>query len=68
MVEFDTTDVRRYYDRHTNNFVNYGPGGRGGALHRAVWAPEVESPDEAFRYVENQLLSRLSNHSFNHHF
>ena len=59
MVEFDTTDVRRYYDRHTDNFVNYGPGGRVGALHRAVWAPEVESPDEAFRYVENQLLKHL---------
>jgi len=59
MPEFDAADVRRYYDRHTDNFVAYGRGGAVGALHRAVWGPGAEDADAAFRYVENQILEHL---------
>ena len=59
MVEFDAKDVRRYYDRYTDNFVSYGAGGRVGALHRAVWTAEVKTPEQAFRYTENRLLKHL---------
>ena len=59
MAEFDAADVRRYYDRHTDDFVAYGQGGTVGALHRSVWGPGVDSADEAFRYVENQILEQL---------
>ncbi len=59
MPEFDTADVRRYYDRNTGNFVAHGEGGGAGALHRAVWGPGVEDAEAAFRYVENRLLARL---------
>ncbi|MCH2252148.1 MAG: methyltransferase domain-containing protein [Vicinamibacterales bacterium] len=57
--EFDAADVRRYYDRHTDNFVAHGRGGAVGALHRAVWGPGADGADAAFRYVENQILEHL---------
>ena len=59
MAEFDATDVRRYYDRHTDDFVAYGQGGIVGALHRAVWGPGADSHETAFRYVENRILEYL---------
>ncbi len=59
MPEFDAADVRRYYDRHTGNFVAHGEGGAAGALHRAVWGPGVDDADAAFHYVESRLLDRL---------
>ena len=59
MPEFDAADVRRYYDRHTDDFVAYGKGGTVGALHRAVWGPGADSTDAAFRYVDNQILEHL---------
>ena len=58
-TQFDAADVRRYYDRHTDDFVAYGQGGRVGALHRAVWGPGADTVDAAFRYVENQILEQL---------
>ena len=58
-ADFDAADVRRYYDRHTDDFVTYGQGGTVGALHRAVWGPGVDSADAAFRYVENRILEQL---------
>ena len=59
MAEFDAADVRRYYDRHTDNFVAFGQGGSVGALHRPVWGPGVDSTDAAFRFVEDQILDHL---------
>ena len=59
MAEFDAADVRRYYDRHTDDFVAYGQGGVVGALHRAVWGPGADSPEAAFHYVENRILEHL---------
>jgi tocopherol O-methyltransferase len=59
MLEFDAADVRRYYDRHTDNFVAYGQGGAVGALHRAVWGPGVDASDAAFHFVEDRILEHL---------
>ena len=59
-IEFGAADVRRYYDKHTDHFVTHGSGGHVGALHRAVWGPGVTTSSDAFRYVEDQLLGRLS--------
>lgn len=59
MPKFDTTAVRRYYDRHTPAFIAYGQGGRTGAIHRAVWGPGTETRDEAFRYVEARVLEQI---------
>lgn len=57
--EFDTADVRRYYDRYTGVFVARGEGGAAGALHRAVWGPGVEDASGALHYVEDRLIARL---------
>ena len=58
-ADFTTADVRRYYDRHTADFVAYGQGGAVGALHRAVWGPGADSSEAAFHYVENRILDQL---------
>ncbi len=59
MPDFDTADVRRYYDRNTDSFVARGEGGAAGALHRAVWGPGVGDADGAVHYVEDRLAARL---------
>ncbi len=61
MREFDAGDIRRYYDRHTPAFVAWGQRGSHGAIHRAVWGPGATDHDQAFRYVENAIATRLRN-------
>ena len=51
------TDVERYYDRNTPAFARFGQGGR--AIHRAVWAPGVQSRADAFRYVDGVVLKEI---------
>jgi len=53
MTQFDATDVRRYYDRHTSAFVRFGQGG--GAIHRAVWGAGVENRGQAFHFVDDRI-------------
>jgi SAM-dependent methyltransferase len=53
MSRFETSRIRAYYDRNTPAFVRLGQGG--GAIHRAVWGPGVQSREEAFHYVEDQI-------------
>ena len=55
MADFDTKQVRRYYDRNTPSFVTRGQGGGVGAIHRAVWGPGTTTREEAFRYVEDRI-------------
>jgi len=59
LSRFSPADIRRYYDRNTPGFVALGQGGSLGAIHRAIWAPGVRSSDEAFRYIENQIVDRV---------
>ena len=59
MRTFDTEQIRRYYDRHTSAFVTFGQRGSGGAMHRAVWGPGAATHQQAFRYVENQIVLLL---------
>jgi len=59
MAQFDTAQVRRYYDRHTSEFMSIGQGGHLGAIHRAVWGPGTRSRAAAFRYVEDQIATHL---------
>jgi SAM-dependent methyltransferase len=54
---FTSAEVRRYYDRNTHSFLEYGHGAATGSIHRAVWAPGVSTRDEAFRYVEDQIAA-----------
>ena len=57
MIEFDTADVGRYYDRNTRDFVAHGQGGGVGAIHRPVWSPRTKSSAAAFRYVEDRIAA-----------
>ena len=59
MPRFNTTQVRRYYDRHTPAFVAFGQGGHLGAIHRAVWAPGTANRQQAFLYVEDQIAELI---------
>lgn len=52
---FDAAQIRGYYDRHTPAFVKFGQGGRAGALHRAVWGPEIVTRAQAFHYVDDRI-------------
>ena len=47
MAQFDSAQVRDYYDRHTAVFVSFGQGGHLGAIHRAVWGPGTGSQESA---------------------
>ena len=59
MPQFDTAQVRNYYDRHTSEFLTLGQGASLGALHRAVWGPGTHTRQDAFRYVEDQIEEHL---------
>lgn len=58
-TRFDQAQVRGYYDRHTATFLRYGQGGGEGAIHRAVWGPDVETREAAFHYVEDCIARHL---------
>jgi tocopherol O-methyltransferase len=57
MPRFDTSQVRHFYDRNTTGFLVTGQSSS--ALHRAVWGPGVTTRDEAFRYVEAEIVRLL---------
>ena len=50
-------DVRRYYDRNTARFERHGESGA--SIHRAVWAPGVETRQDATRFVDDLILEDL---------
>ena len=52
---FDTTEIGRYYDRHTPAFIRFGQGGGAGVIHRAVWGPGTATREQAFHYVDDQI-------------
>ena len=52
---FDSADIKRYYDRHTTSFVRFGQGRA--SIHRAVWGPDVQTQEQAFHYVDDQIAA-----------
>ena len=52
---FDAADIKRYYDRHTASFVRFGEGRA--SIHRAVWGPDTHTRDQAFHYVDDQIVA-----------
>jgi SAM-dependent methyltransferase len=59
---FRSAELRRYYDRNTRSFLEYGHGAATGSIHRAVWAPGVSTREEAFRYIEDQIAAVANEH------
>ncbi|MEW5867779.1 MAG: methyltransferase domain-containing protein [Chloroflexota bacterium] len=48
--------VAWYYDQNTPRFLRFGGSKAIAAIHRQIWAPGVESPEEAFLYL-NRLVA-----------
>jgi SAM-dependent methyltransferase len=59
MPRFESSEIRRYYDRHTPAFIRFGQGGSAGAIHRAVWGPGVATRQQAFHYVDDRIAGLL---------
>jgi len=57
---FSADDIRDYYDRQTGGFLSLGEGGAVDAIHRAVWAPDAQTADEAFHFTERRMLEWLA--------
>jgi len=52
----DEAHIARYYDSNTQRFLTLGGSGEVAAIHRAIWAPGVQSRAEAFDFL-NQLVA-----------
>jgi SAM-dependent methyltransferase len=51
--------VARYYDHNTQRFLRLGGSGEIAAIHRKIWAPGVESAEEAFLYLNELVAQRV---------
>ena len=56
-ARFDSADIKRYYDRHTASFIRFGEGRA--AIHRAVWGPDSRTQEQAFHYVDDQIVALM---------
>lgn len=56
-ARFDSADIKRYYDRHTASFVRFGQGRA--SIHRAVWGPDLQTQEQAFHYVDDQIAALI---------
>jgi cyclopropane fatty-acyl-phospholipid synthase-like methyltransferase len=48
--------VASYYDANTRRFLSLGGSGETAAIHRQIWAPGVETSEQAFLYL-NRLVA-----------
>jgi len=53
------SDTADYYDANTKRFLTFGLGSASGSIHRAVWAPGINSRLEAMNYVDSLILDEL---------
>jgi cyclopropane fatty-acyl-phospholipid synthase-like methyltransferase len=49
--------VRHYYDANTTRFVRHGQGKA--SIHRAVWAPGVETREQAVHWIDERIAQEL---------
>lgn len=54
-----TLSIRDYYDRNTNRFLRFGGGKRVGAIHRKLWAPGVNTGEQALLYINRWIAGEL---------
>lgn len=52
-------EIAAYYDKNTRHFLAFGGSGDVAAIHRAIWAPGVNSRAEAFHYLNQQVAFAL---------
>ena len=56
-----SNEIIRYYDSNTDRFLKYGQGAESKAIHRAVWAPGIETRLQAMNYVNTLIAAALRN-------
>lgn len=54
-----TAQVAAYYDANTSRFLRFGGSGRMAAIHRQVWAPGVQTAEQAFEYLNLWVLQAI---------
>ncbi|MCJ7512821.1 MAG: hypothetical protein MUO23_07610, partial [Anaerolineales bacterium] len=47
--------VADYYDDNTHRFLRFGRSRKAAAIHRRLWAPGVETPDQALRHINQRI-------------
>ncbi|NCN04809.1 MAG: class I SAM-dependent methyltransferase [Spirochaetales bacterium] len=52
--------VSTYYNKNTRRFIRQGEGGGALAIHRGIWAPGIQSPEQAANWVPQAMFDRLS--------
>jgi SAM-dependent methyltransferase len=56
-------DVAEYYNRNTFSFLRFGRGSReSGAIHRALWGPEVTTQAAAMDYIHERIIAAFREH------
>lgn len=54
-----TLQVSSYYDANTPRFLRFGGSGGTAAIHRQVWAPGVQTAQQAFEYLNRWVLQAV---------
>jgi tocopherol O-methyltransferase len=57
-----TAGVKEYYEENSARFAQHDSG-KVDAFHRAVWAPDVQTPEESFNYVNRWIAEFLKPHA-----
>jgi cyclopropane fatty-acyl-phospholipid synthase-like methyltransferase len=52
--------IRDYYNQNTRLFLRFGSSDEAQTIHRAVWAPGVETLQQALSYSNNLLLEEIN--------
>jgi ubiquinone/menaquinone biosynthesis C-methylase UbiE len=55
-----STEIARYYNNNTHLFLRHGGSGAIAAIHRAIWAPGVNSKAQAFAYLNRLVADALA--------
>lgn len=50
--------VRNYYESNTERFLRFGGSGRSRAIHRGLWEPGVENPEQAAARINQRIVER----------
>jgi SAM-dependent methyltransferase len=54
-----TAAVRRYYEQNTRLFLRFQGAGLADTIHRAVWAPSVQTKYQALNYANQLVLDEI---------
>jgi SAM-dependent methyltransferase len=54
-----TLQVATYYNANTRRFLRFGGSGDTAAIHRQIWAPGVQTAQQAFEYLNRWVLQAI---------